>query len=148
VKQGIAVTGSVNQKGEIQPIGGVNEKIEGFYRVCEAKGLTGDQGVMIPVQNVDNLMLATDVVDAVREGRFHIYPVSTVDEGIETLTGIPAGKQLPDGSFEEGTIYSRVAARLEEIREALKEEKEEEDESSGSRKAESSDCASSDEAAS
>jgi len=148
VKQGIAVTGSVNQKGEIQPIGGVNEKIEGFYRVCEAKGLTGDQGVMIPVQNVDNLMLATDVVDAVREGRFHVYPVSTVNEGIETLTGIPAGKQLPDGSFEEGTIYSRVAARLEEIREALKEEKEEDDESSGSKKAESSDCAASDEASS
>ena len=93
IKQGIAVTGSVNQHGEIQPIGGVNQKIEGFFDVCKAKGLTGDQGVMIPVQNVKNLMLRQDVVEAVRQGKFHIYAVSTIDEGIEILTGMPAGRK-------------------------------------------------------
>ncbi len=89
IKQGIAVTGSVNQNGQIQPIGGVNQKIEGFFDLCKARGLTGDQGVMIPVQNVKNLMLRRDLVDAVAAGQFRIYAVSTVDEGIEILTGLP-----------------------------------------------------------
>jgi len=124
IKQGIAVTGSVNQKGDIQPIGGVNEKIEGFFKVCQAKGLTGEQGVLIPAQNVDNLMLSDEVVEAVKEGKFHIYPVSTVEEGIETLTGVPAGTLQEDGTYPEGTVFARVAERLERIREALKEEKE------------------------
>lgn len=122
IKQGVAVTGSVNQKGEIQPIGGVNEKIEGFFRVCKEKGLTGEQGVIIPERNVDNLMLSEEVVEAVREGKFHIYPVKTVEEGIEILTGVPAGMKRKDGTFPEGTVFARVAARLEEIRAALKEE--------------------------
>ncbi len=122
IKQGLAVTGSVNQKGEIQPIGGVNEKIEGFFRVCKVKGLTGEQGVIIPERNVDNLMLSEEVVEAVREGKFHIYPVKTVEEGIEILTGVPAGKKRKDGTFPEGTVFGRVAARLDEIRTALKEE--------------------------
>jgi lon-related putative ATP-dependent protease len=124
VRQGIAVTGSVNQKGEIQVIGGVNEKIEGFFHVCRIKGLTGDQGVMIPTKNVDNLMLARDVVDAVAEGTFHIYAVSSVEAGIETLTGVPAGRLREDGTYEEGSIFARVMERLDAIREALKEEKE------------------------
>jgi predicted ATP-dependent protease len=122
IKQGIAITGSVNQKGEIQPIGGVNEKIEGFFKVCQAKGLTGEQGVLIPQQNLDNLMLAEEVVEAVKEGKFNIYPVGSIEEGIEILTGVPAGEKREDGSFPAGTVFSRVDARLEEIREALKEE--------------------------
>lgn len=120
IKQQYAVTGSVNQKGEIQPIGGATHKIEGFYDVCKAKGLTGDQGVLIPQQNVKNLMLREEVVEAVRNGQFHIYPVATVDEGIEILTGVPAGKRDADGKFPEDTIHGRVARRLEEIRESLK----------------------------
>ena len=127
IKQGIAITGSVNQKGEIQPIGGVNEKIEGFFKVCQAKGMTGEQGVLIPQQNLDNLMLAEEVVDAVSAGKFHIYPVGSVQQGIELLTGVPAGeKKVEDGSFPEGTVFGRVAARLDEIRDALKEESESE----------------------
>lgn len=122
IKQGIAITGSVNQKGEIQPIGGVNEKIEGFYKVCLAKGLTGEQGVLIPSQNMDNLMLSEEVVAAVDAGGFHIYPVDTVEQGIEILTGVPAGETEEDGTFTAGTVYARVAERLEAIREALKEE--------------------------
>ena len=93
LRQDLAVTGSLNQKGEIQPIGGVNEKIEGFFDVCRAKGLTGTQGVIIPHQNVQNLMLRRDVVEAVAEGKFHIYPVRTIDEGIEILTGVEAGRR-------------------------------------------------------
>jgi ATP-dependent Lon protease len=115
LRQDIAVTGSLNQKGEIQPIGGVNEKIEGFFDVCRAKGLTGTQGVIIPRQNVPNLMLRADVVEAVREGRFHIYPVGAVDEGIEILTGIEAGRMNEDGSFEEGTVHRLVDAELQRL---------------------------------
>ncbi len=128
IKQGLAVTGSVNQKGEIQPIGGVNEKIEGFFRVCKAKGITGDQGVLIPMRNVDNLMLSEEVVEAVRAGKFHIYPVSTVEEGIKILTGVPAGEKGPDGTFPADTVFGRVVARLEAIRAALKEEEKKEEE--------------------
>ncbi len=115
LRQDIAVTGSLNQKGEIQPIGGVNEKIEGFFDVCRAKGLTGAQGVMIPHQNVDNLMLRFDVVDAVRDGKFHIYPVKTISEGIEILTGIEAGAAGAAGTFEEGTVNFLVDQELERL---------------------------------
>ncbi|MGA2263416.1 MAG: ATP-binding protein, partial [Acidobacteriota bacterium] len=119
IKQGIAVTGSVNQHGMIQPIGGVNQKIEGFFDVCKAKRLTGDQGVMIPIQNVKNLMLRQDVVDAVRQGKFHIYAVSSIHEGIEILTGLPAGVKT-NGSYPEGTINHRVEQRLKEFADGLK----------------------------
>lgn len=120
LKQGIAVTGSVNQAGEIQPIGGVNQKIEGFFETCKAKGLTGEQGVMIPQQNVKNLMLKKEIVEAVREGKFHIHPVSAIDEGIEILTGVLAGKRKEDGKFEENTVNFKVEARLRELAEGLK----------------------------
>jgi ATP-dependent Lon protease len=112
LRQDIAVTGSLNQRGEIQPIGGVNEKIEGFYEVCKAKGFTGDQGVIIPHQNVQNLMLRKEVIDSVSEGKFHIYPVETIDEGIEILTRIIAGEKLEDGSFPEGTVNNLVDQEL------------------------------------
>src|SRR5699024_2422926 len=112
IKQGFAVTGSVNQKGEIQPIGGVNEKIEGFFEVCKNRGLTGEQGVLIPHQNVKNLMLKDEVIEAVEKGQFHIYEVRTVEEGIEILTGVPAGQKDEHGSYEEGTIYKQVEHKL------------------------------------
>ena len=120
IKQGVAVTGSVNQKGEIQAIGGVNEKIEGFFEVCKAKGLTGEQGVLIPHSNVQNLMLQEEVVEAVRKGKFHIWAVKSVDEGIEVLTGLKAGLKK-DGTFEEGTINHLVDKRLRELSETMKE---------------------------
>lgn len=120
IRQNIAVTGSVNQKGEVQPIGGVNQKIEGFFDVCKAKGLTGDQGVMIPYQNVRNLMLREDVIKAVHESRFHIYEVKTIDEGIEILTGAPAGERQADGTLPEGTVNYRVDKSLREYAERLK----------------------------
>ncbi|MGB4704737.1 MAG: ATP-binding protein [Candidatus Saccharicenans sp.] len=115
LRQDIAVTGSINQRGEIQPIGAVNEKIEGFFRVCRARGLTGTQGVIIPHQNVKNLMLHEDVVRAVAEGKFHIYPIKTVDEGMEILTGVKAGERLEDGSYEEGTINYLVDAGIRRL---------------------------------
>ncbi len=115
IRQDIAVTGSVNQQGEVQAIGGVNEKIEGFYRVCKEKGFTGEQGVMIPESNVQNLMLRDEIVDAVEEEEFHIYPVSHVDEGIEILTRQPAGERDEDGSFPDDTIKGKVENRLEEL---------------------------------
>jgi predicted ATP-dependent protease len=119
IRQGIAVTGSVNQHGLIQPIGGVNQKIEGFYDVCKAKGLTKDQGVMIPIQNIKNLMLRPDVVEAVREGTFHIYAVQSIDEGIELLTGMPAGVK-ENGTYPPNTINHRVEQRLKEFADGLK----------------------------
>ncbi|MBN2286591.1 MAG: AAA family ATPase [Tissierellales bacterium] len=119
IKQGIAVTGSVNQRGQIQPIGGVNEKIEGYYKVCKIKGLTGEQGVIIPHQNVKNLMLQEQVVDAVKNGKFHIYAVKTVDEGIEILTGIPAGCKNEEGCYEEGTIHYLVDQKLRKYLEPI-----------------------------
>jgi ATP-dependent Lon protease len=112
IKQGIAVTGSVNQLGEIQPIGGVNEKIEGFFDVCKAKKLTGDQGVIIPHQNVRDLLLRPDVLEAVKEKKFHIYPVKTIDEGIEILTEISAGKRLAKGGFTRGSVFELTDQRL------------------------------------
>jgi len=121
LRQDIAVTGSVNQKGEIQPIGGVNEKIEGFFDVCKAKGLTGKQGVMIPHLNVEDLMLRKDVVQAVKEGKFHIYPVRTIDQGIEILTGVEAGDRLEDGRFKEGTVNDLVDKKLQELGKKIRE---------------------------
>jgi ATP-dependent Lon protease len=121
LRQDIAVTGSVNQKGEVQPIGGVNEKIEGFFDVCRAKGLTGKQGVMIPHLNVDDLMLRKDVVQAVREGKFRIFPVKTIDQGIEILTGMEAGEMLENGHFKEGTVNDQVDKKLRELGTKIKE---------------------------
>lgn len=120
IQQNIAITGSVNQKGEIQPIGGVNEKIEGFFDVCRVQGLTGNQGVLIPQRNVRNLMLRDDVVEAVRQGQFHIYAVSTVDEGIEVLTGVPAGERQPDGTYPEGTVNYLVDQKLKALAEGIR----------------------------
>ncbi|MGD8535392.1 MAG: ATP-binding protein [Candidatus Aminicenantes bacterium] len=120
LRQDIAVTGSLNQKGEIQPIGGVNEKIEGFFDVCKAKGLTGTQGVMIPHQNIQNLMLRNDVIKTVKQGKFHIYPVKTIDEGIEILTGIKAGKRKTDGTFEEETVNYLVDEELNRLAKSWK----------------------------
>jgi predicted ATP-dependent protease len=121
IKQNIAVTGSVNQKGEVQAIGGVNEKIEGFFEVCKAKGFTGQQGVMIPESNAQNLMLKEEIVDAVKAGQFHIYSVKNIDEGIEVLTGTKAGERRKDGTFEEGTVNFRVDKQLTEMAEKIKE---------------------------
>ena len=112
IKQSIAVTGSVNQKGQIQPIGGVNEKIEGYFQICKMRGLDGSHGVMIPVQNVNNLQLSDEVVEAVKNKKFHIYAVSTIEEGIEVLTGVPAGKKDKDGKFPAGTVNHLVYEKL------------------------------------
>lgn len=117
INQAIAVTGSVNQKGLIQPIGGVNEKIEGFYQICKMRGLNGEHGVIIPVQNVRNLHLNDDVVNSVKEGKFHIYAISTIDEGIEILTGVPAGKKNKDGKFPAGTIKYLAYEKLKQYNE-------------------------------
>lgn len=119
IKQNIAVTGSINQKGEIQPIGGVNQKIEGFFDCCSKKDLTGEQGVMIPERNVKDLMLRKDVVAAVKKGKFFVYSVRTVDEGMEILTGKEAGKVKADGSYPEGTINYLVNERLKNLAENL-----------------------------
>lgn len=115
IDQGIAVTGSVNQRGQIQPIGGVNEKIEGWFHVCKAKGLTAGQGVLIPRQNLCNLALAPEVVAAVAEGRFHVWAVSTIEEGIEILTGVPAGERLPGGGYTPDSVFDRVNRRISEL---------------------------------
>jgi predicted ATP-dependent protease len=112
IRQGIAVTGSVNQKGQIQAIGDVNQKIEGFFEVCIEKGLTGKQGVIIPKANADNLMLKREVIKAVKQKKFHIYQVSTVEEGIEILTGVAAGKPDKNGNYPAGTVYGAVQQKL------------------------------------
>jgi len=121
IKQSLAVTGSVNQFGQVQAIGGVNEKIEGFFDICDKRGLTGDQGVLIPKANVKHLMLRQDVIDAVEEGKFHIYPVEHIDEGIEILTGIPAGSKDENGNYPEGTINAMVKDKLEKMAKRLNE---------------------------
>ena len=113
INQSIAVTGSVNQKGEIQPIGGVNEKIEGFFQICKMRGLNGEQGVIIPIQNVRNLHLNDQVIEAVKKGNFHIYAIKTIDQGIEILTGVPAGKKDKNGKFPAGTINYLANEKLE-----------------------------------
>ena len=120
INQSIAVTGSVNQKGQIQPIGGVNEKIEGFFQICKMRGLNGEHGVMIPVQNVDNLQLSDEIVDAVKNKQFHIYAVSNVEEGIEVLTGVPAGRKDKKGKFPAGTINYLVYEKLKKYAEISK----------------------------
>lgn len=112
IRQSLAVTGSVNQKGEIQPVGGVTDKIEGFFRVCKAKGLTEENGVLIPIQNVKNLNLSDEVIEAVENGKFHIYPISTIDEGIEVLTGIKSGKMQDTGMYEKNSINYLVQKKL------------------------------------
>lgn len=130
IKQNLAVTGSVNQKGEIQPIGGVNQKIEGFFRVCQARGLTGNQGVLIPHTNLKNLMIIDEVIEAVKAGQFNVYAARTIDEGIQILTGVPAGERAEDGTYPEGTINYLVSRKLgnmaERLRDYMAEEKKEE----------------------
>jgi len=115
IRQDIAVTGSVNQAGEIQPIGGVNQKIEGFYEVCKAKRLTGKQGVIIPHQNANDLQLSPEIVSAVEKGRFHVWAIKTIDEGIQILTGIQAGKRRQSGKWEPDTINYCVDMKLQEL---------------------------------
>lgn len=121
INQSIAVTGSVNQKGEIQPIGGVNEKIEGFYQICKMRSFDKTHGVMIPIQNIENLSLSDEVVDSVKNGDFHIYAVSSIEEGIEVLTGVPAGKKDKNGHFPAGTINALVYEKLKQYAQISKE---------------------------
>lgn len=125
LRQTFAVTGSVNQSGEVQPIGGVNEKVEGFFDLCRARGLSGDQGVLIPRANVKHLMLRQDVVDAAAAGQFKVYPVTTIDEGIALLTGIEAGVPDEEGEYPEGTVNRMVADRLAEMTEKSRAREEE-----------------------
>ena len=121
LRQDIAVTGSMNQRGDIQAIGGVNEKIEGFFDTCRIEGLSGTQGVMIPLANVDDLMLREDVLEAVTNGRFHIWPIARVEQGVELLTGNPAGSRNGSGKFEPGTVFARVDERLRDMARVMKE---------------------------
>jgi predicted ATP-dependent protease len=121
IKQCFATTGSINQHGQVQAIGGVNEKIEGFFDVCQLHGLSTDQGVIIPRSNVKHLMLRSDVVQAVKHGQFRVYAVSTVDEAIQLLTGTPAGEPLKQGGFQKNSINARVEARLIELSELRRE---------------------------
>jgi len=144
IRQGIAVTGSVNQHGEVQPIGGATPKIEGFFDVCRERGLSGEQGVMIPVQNVRHLMLRPDVVEAVREGKFHLYAVRTIDQGITILTGREAGESDEGGHYPEGTVYHAVVERLEEM--VAKTEKKKEDENNAARRTDANQSSSEEEA--
>jgi lon-related putative ATP-dependent protease len=123
LKQNIAITGSMDQNGDVQPIGGVNEKIEGFYELCKMRGLDGSHGVIIPKKNVVHLMLKKDVVEAVKAGNFKIYPIEKVEEGIEVLTDKPFGRMQEDGTFPEGSINYFVMKRLEEITESFKDKK-------------------------
>jgi predicted ATP-dependent protease len=120
VRQDLAVTGSVDQQGHVQAIGGATFKIEGFFDVCRARGLSGTQGVLIPAANVRHLVLRDDVVQAVREGKFHIYPIETIDQGIELLTGTPAGEADAEGNYPEGTVNYLVQRRLLEMSEEEK----------------------------
>ena len=119
IKQGIAVTGSVDQMGRVQPVGGVQQKIEGFFDICQARGLTGEQGVMIPATNRKHLMLREDVVEACRQGQFHVWAVGTIDEGLELLTGVKAGRRGKSGQFTRNSVHARVAARLKQLSEQL-----------------------------
>ena len=121
LRQDIAVTGSINQQGEIQAIGGVNEKIEGFFDVCRIKGLTGTQGVMMPASNVEDLMLREDILDAVTAGKFHVWPIANVEQGIELLTGCAAGKRNGQGKFEPDSVLGLIDARLHSMAKTLKE---------------------------
>ena len=120
VRQGIGVTGSVDQKGDVQPVGGINDKIEGFFKVCLMRGLTGDQGVILPEANIQDLMLDPEIVEAVRKRLFHVYPVRSVEEGIEILTGVPAGSREPSGRYPETTIFRRVDDKLTSYNEMIR----------------------------
>jgi predicted ATP-dependent protease len=140
IRQGIAVTGSVNQNGEVQAIGGVNQKIEGHYDVCRLKGLTGEQGVMIPRANLRNLMLRPDVVEAVKENKFHIYAVGTIDEGIQLLTGTPAGERDGAGGYPEGTVNHAVQKKLRQFTELQKKLGSASEQTNSSARAEAGDC--------
>jgi predicted ATP-dependent protease len=113
LRQDLAVTGSVNQLGVVQAIGGVNEKIEGYFDICAGRGLTGSQGVMIPASNVQHLMLRADVIDACKQGKFFIWPIETIDQGIALLTGHPVGERASDGSFPAGSVNRAVVDRLQ-----------------------------------
>jgi lon-related putative ATP-dependent protease len=119
IKQGIAVTGSVDQQGRVQPVGGVQYKIEGYFDICRARGLTGEQGVMIPASNIKNLMLREDVVAACRAGKFHLWAVRSIDEGLELLTGVKAGRRGKRGDFTKDSVHARVAAKLKSIADQL-----------------------------
>jgi predicted ATP-dependent protease len=119
VNQALAVTGSVNQNGEVQAIGGANEKIEGYFEICKSAGLTGEQGIVLPASNVANLMLKETVVEAISQGKFHLWPVTTIDEGIEVLTGVKAGVRQADGSFEADSVNARVDQRLRKMADDL-----------------------------
>jgi predicted ATP-dependent protease len=121
VKQSLAITGSMDQRGEVQAIGGVNYKIEGFFDVCRNSGLTGEQGVLVPASNVQHLVLREDVVQAVNEGKFHVYSIATIDEAIELLTGVEAGQRGDDGEYPPESINGRVLARLKQISDKLRE---------------------------
>ncbi|MFW6235042.1 MAG: S16 family serine protease, partial [Spirochaetota bacterium] len=120
LRQDIAVTGSVNQMGEVQPVGGISEKIEGFFEVCRRMGMTGEQGVIIPAGNIPNLIVSRDVQQAVDTGLFHIYAVHSIDEGLSILTGMTAGARKNDGSFEAGTVNARVQDSLLEMARNMK----------------------------
>src|SRR3989339_74878 len=122
IKQSLAITGSVNQKGDIQPIGGVNEKITGFFEICKERGLTGSQGVIIPIQNVSDLMLGQEIIDTVKAGKFHLYSIQKIEEGIDLLLGLPAGEMNEDGTYPPNTVFGKVDARLEELRKAAREQ--------------------------
>jgi len=128
LKQCFALTGSMDQNGDVQPIGGVNEKIEGFYHLCKIRGLDGNHGVIIPERNVKHLMLKQEVVDAVKDGRFSIYAISKVEEGLEILTGMTAGEMKEDGTYPEGTINYLIMKRFDEISKALEKKKEKDEE--------------------
>ena len=134
IKQGIAVTGSVNQRGQIQPIGGVNHKIEGFYAVCKAKGLTGKQGVLIPKTNERHLMLKEEVVEAIAAGKFHLWSIETIEQGIEILTGVQAGTAGKNGSFPKGTVFYQVAQTLKKMHTRMHDEDEDKKKAAGRKK--------------
>jgi ATP-dependent Lon protease len=120
LRQDIAVTGSMNQRGDVQAIGGVNEKIEGYFDVCRIKGLTGSQGVLIPASNVEDLMLREDILEAVAAAKFHLWPVARIEQGIEILTGTPAGNRNGSRKFEDRTVYARIDERLAEMARTMK----------------------------
>jgi predicted ATP-dependent protease len=121
LSQSLAITGSMDQRGLVQAIGGVNEKVEGFFDVCKARGLTGEQGVIVPASNVQHLMLREDILEAVEQGKFRIYAVSTIDEAVELLTGMPAGIRDETGDYPPGSLNERVLANLKELGKALRE---------------------------
>jgi predicted ATP-dependent protease len=125
LKQGLAITGSMDQNGEVQPIGGVNEKIEGFFGLCKMRGLDGSHGVIIPRRNVKNLMVKQEVIDAVRDGIFSIYAIDMMEDGLELLADMPVGTAQPDGTYPEGTVNYFVMKRFDEIAQVLDKKKEE-----------------------